>query len=115
MNLSPQWSEFFGEHGLDAFHWADVGDPKASDREILDWARDNGCVVFSHDLDFSRLLALSGAHGPSVLQLRGEDVLPEAVGLLVLAVVHQNQEFLERGALVVVDAETARARILPLR
>jgi predicted nuclease of predicted toxin-antitoxin system len=27
MNLSPDWVEFFGSHGVDAIHWSAVGTP----------------------------------------------------------------------------------------
>ena len=48
------------------------------------WAIANGYAVFTHDLDFVTMLALSGADGPSVLQVRCLNVLPEAIGTLVL-------------------------------
>ena len=39
----------------------------------------HGYAVFTHDLDFATMLALSGARGPIVLQVRGPNVLPAAV------------------------------------
>ena len=39
----------------------------------------HGYAVFTHDLDCAAMLALSGARGPIVLQVRGLNVLPEAV------------------------------------
>ncbi len=51
----------------------------------MQWAIANGYVVFTHDLDFGTMLALSGADGPSVLQVRCLNVLPEAIGTLVLS------------------------------
>jgi predicted nuclease of predicted toxin-antitoxin system len=41
------------------------------------WARENGHVVLTHDLDFGTLLALTRANGPSVVQVRAQDVLPQ--------------------------------------
>ena len=77
MNLSPEWVEVFERNGLEARHWAAVGDPRAVDFEILKWARDNEHIVFTNDLDFGRLLALTSARGPSILQIRGGRLLPE--------------------------------------
>jgi predicted nuclease of predicted toxin-antitoxin system len=80
INLSPKWAEFLQTHGFDAVHWFGIGDPRAPDPVMMAWARERGCVVFTHDLDFSRILALTRATGPSVFLVRTEDVLPSAIG-----------------------------------
>lgn len=114
MNLSPLWRETFDQQGIEAVHWSEVGSPRAKDREIMDWAREQGFIVFTHDLDFGHLLALTHASGPSVIQIRSQDVLPGQIGSFVLRAIQQNQEALEAGALVVVDLADFRARILPI-
>lgn len=114
MNLSPQWIDALQEHGWQAIHWSDVGDPRASDREIMDWAAAQGCIVLTHDLDFGTMLALSHESGPSIMQVRHEDVLPSAMAGPVLAALEQHEVDLTRGALVVVDALRSRVRILPI-
>jgi predicted nuclease of predicted toxin-antitoxin system len=48
------------------------------------WARENGYIVFTHDLDFSALLAATQGEGPSVIQVRTQNVLPEGIGTLVI-------------------------------
>lgn len=95
-------------------HWSQVGDPRAPDTEILDWARKHDHLVFTHDLDFSRILALTHAEGPSVLQVRTEDVLPSGIGDLVVNAIEQFSSLIESGAIVVIDATSSRARGLPL-
>ena len=72
MNLAPMWVGFLQEEGFEAVHWSNVGDPRASDATIMGWARRGGYVVFTHDLGFSALLALTEAAGPSVVQVRQE-------------------------------------------
>ena len=59
MNLSPTWVALFGQQRWDAVHWATVGDPQATDGEIMAWARANGYIVFTHDLDFGTILAVT--------------------------------------------------------
>lgn len=78
------------------------------------WALVNGYVVFTHDLDFGTMLALTHAAGPSVLQVRGQDILPEDIGPVVVAALHRYDAELAAGALVVVDVKKSRVRILPL-
>ena len=67
MNLSPLWVEFFEHQGYHALHWSTAGDPRATDRAIMDWARANTYIVFTHDLDFGTILAVTKADSPSVL------------------------------------------------
>lgn len=78
------------------------------------WALANGYVVFTHDLDFGSVLAITHAQGPSVFQLRGQDVLPEDVVSLVRASLNQYEAELAAGALVVVDRRKSRVRVLPM-
>jgi predicted nuclease of predicted toxin-antitoxin system len=46
VSLSPEWVNAFRAEGIDAVHWTAVGDARAKDREIIDWAREQGCIVF---------------------------------------------------------------------
>ena len=114
MNLSPDWVKLFERHQIHAVHWSTVGDSRATDRAIMAWAYANRYIIFTHDLDFGTLLALTKADGPSAIQVRAQDVLPDHLGQIVLAALQQHGELLEKGALVIVDESTVRARILPL-
>lgn len=114
MNLSPDWVDGLTAHGWPCVHWSTTGDPKASDREIMDWARLNGYVLFTHDLDFGTMLALTHATGPSVIQVRGRDVLPDHMLPIVVTALKQLESELITGALIVVDAVKSRVRILPI-
>jgi predicted nuclease of predicted toxin-antitoxin system len=114
MNLSPLWVPTLTQHGFNATHWSSVGDPRATDREIMDWARTHDYVVFTHDLDFGALLAASNAVKPSVVQFRAQNVLPQHLEQLVIAALRQYESVLTQGALIIVDAYSSRTRILPL-
>ena len=114
MNLSPLWVPFFADHGIAAVHWSEAGRPTSSDREILEFAAANGYVVFTHDLDFGTLLAIHEANGPSVIQVRAQDVLPSAIGEAVVRAIRVAQIHLEQGALVTVDPARERIRLLPI-
>ncbi|HXS68857.1 MAG TPA: DUF5615 family PIN-like protein [Candidatus Polarisedimenticolia bacterium] len=115
MNLSPDWVAVITQAGWEAVHWSNVGNPRATDAEIMAWAEQNRRVVFTHDLDFGTLLALTQAKGPSVIQVRTQDVAPLAIGKLVINALRQFQQELEKGALIVLDEAHARARVLPLK
>ncbi len=115
MNLSPAWVDVLNEANHEAVHWSTIGYPAADDSTLLDFARDHGHVLFTHDLDFAALLASTRGAGPSVLQVRTHDVLPGAIGALVLSVLSDHAEAIAQGALISVDEVSARVRILPIR
>ena len=115
MNLPPRWVQVFASAGWEALHWSQVGAPTASDREIMAWARGNGYAVFTHDLDFSALLAATQMEGPSVIQVRTQNILPEVIGDLVINAMKQFQQELKKGALITIDPHRARSRILPFK
>ena len=114
MNLSPTWRATLEAGGHIAAHWSAIGDPRASDREIMNWARANGHLVFTHDLDFSAILASTNAAGPSVIQMRSQEVLPQSMGQTILDALHQFASDLEQGAIITIEDDRLRVRILPL-
>ena len=114
MNLSVEWVAELASHGWSAVHWSTVGDPSAEDSVIMAWALAHVHVVFTHDLDFGTMLALTHAAGPSVLQVCGPNVLPEDIGPVVIAALRQHDAALAAGALVVIDLRKSRVRVLPL-
>lgn len=91
-----------------------MGDPRASDATIMAWARRGGHVVFTHDLEFSALLAATQASGPSVIQVRAQDVLPDAIGEDVVRVLGTRATMIEEGAVVTIDKAGSRVRVLPI-
>ncbi|HEX6291962.1 MAG TPA: DUF5615 family PIN-like protein [Herpetosiphonaceae bacterium] len=115
MNLPPAWVEWLERSGWHTAHWSSIGDPRATDRVLMDYARLNGYVIITHDLDFGTILAVTRAEGPSVLQIRTQDLLSTHVQTLIVAALHQFAELLETGALITIDEHTSRARILPIR
>lgn len=114
MNLSPEWVTVFKRNGWEALHWSEVGDPRAADRCIMDWARTNGYTIFTHDLDFGTMLAFTQAKGPSVIQIRTQDVTPKHLETIVMSALQQYRSLLDKGALIIVNEHKLRARILPL-
>ena len=79
------------------------------------WARENGYVVFTQDLDFGTLLATTYVQKPSVIQVRVQNALPENLGLWLAGILQQHEAFLESGALLTVTEDRTRVRILPFK
>ncbi len=114
MNLSPIWVDVFLKNGWEAIHWSTVGANNAPDYEIMGWAKENEYIVFTHDLDFGAILATTQTKAPSVIQIRTQDVTPNALENILFTAIEQHQNLLETGALITIDKHKLRARILPL-
>lgn len=115
MNLSPSWVERLAAHGFEAVHWSTIGTATAADSEILTWANEHRFVVITNDLDFSAILAAGASAGPSVVQIRSQDLLSDVVVSIVAKALDAHREEIERGALLSIDEAGTRVRVLPLR
>jgi predicted nuclease of predicted toxin-antitoxin system len=115
MNLSPLWMGVLANAGHEAIHWSLTGDPKSPDRDIMDWASQHGYIIFTHDLDFGAILAATNASGPSVVQIRTQDTLPESIGVQVVKALKDFESLLLAGTLLTIDFQRAKARLLPIR
>lgn len=114
MNLSPIWIEYFQAAALAAEHW---GLSAIRGRVIEKSWRTRGSMgswCSPTNLDFGNILAVTQALGPSVIQVRTHDPMPDVVGELVLAAIEEHGLLLERGALVTIEPDKLRARVLPI-
>ncbi len=86
----------------------------ATDAQIMGWAARDQRVVVSADTDFGELLAVTNQSRPSVVLLRrqGNRRASEVADLLMLNL-PAVEEDLNRGAIVVLDADRIRVRALP--
>lgn len=115
MNLSPRWINLLTDAGMSAMHWTSLGQANALDSEIMRYASVHDYVVLTHDLDFSAILAATHGEKPSVVQIRAEDVSPDVIGASVITALRQMEHELNQGALVTVDPNRTRVRVLPLQ
>lgn len=115
VNLSPAWIPILQTAGHEARHWCELGSACAADVEIMNWAAQRGYIVLTHDLDFGALLHSTRSSGPSVVQLRAEDVRPGTAAAAVLSALADGAEELERGALMTITPRRRRISLLPLR
>ena len=115
MNMSPRLAAFLREAGIDPGHWADLGDVAAPDHAIAAFAAAAGMTIVTHDLDFGALLAAGDHSGPSVVQIREDNLSVAEIGSQLLDVIGDVADQLEAGALVTLDSAGIRLRALPLR
>jgi predicted nuclease of predicted toxin-antitoxin system len=85
------------------------------DHAILAKARDERRILLTHDLDFSEIVALSGASLPSVVSFRLRNMHPDRVNRYLQAIINQHAKMLARGAIISVSEGRIRMRPLPLK
>lgn len=114
MNLSPAWVAPLRAAGWETVHWSTTGSPSAPDTVIFSFAREHHWTVFTNDLDFGTLLAHTRSGSPSVFQIRAQNLSPDHLAPLVIKTLLRFTPELESGALVTVDEQRQRVRLLPL-
>lgn len=100
--------------GIDTTHMGEIGMSEAEDAQILQQAREEGFVVSTLDADFHALLALNEATSPSVIRIRVEGLRARSLKDLLLIVLAECEEDLEKGSAITVELNRIRIRRLPL-
>jgi predicted nuclease of predicted toxin-antitoxin system len=98
--------------GHEAVHWSELGPQDADDEEIVLRAERDEAIIMTRDLDFGAYLVLAGRTRPSVIQVRAKRTSAGRYASLVLKALEQTRFELGRGALVTVDFERVRVRLL---
>lgn len=115
MNLGLGFVAELQTLGIEARHWSQVGALDAPDGFIMEWARREGFVVLTSDLDFGALLHSTNGVGPSVIQFRGSDLRVRAILGDLINVLDTFRDLLARGALVTVAGKRVRIVELPVK
>lgn len=71
-------------------------------------------IVHTHDLDFGRIVALSGERLPSVITFRLSNMRAQNINAYLADVLTRFTEELEIGALVSIQNDSIRVRRLPV-
>ena len=114
MGISPATVLFLQELGHDAIHLAAQQLYRLPDPEIIIKAREEARIILTHDLDFSALMAASGAKLPSVILFRLADMRPNSVNKFMALVLQHHADALQRGAILSVNETRIRVRPLPI-
>ena len=114
MGLARSTAEFLRSQGHDVVHLRDQGLERLSDEGIVAKAQREQRTIVTHDLDFGRIVALSGSSVPSIITLRLTSMVPARVNSALRTVLTAAPEPLHHGALVTVTDKGIRIRDLPI-
>ena len=59
MGISPRTVRYLHDAGYEAVHLHELGQDRLPDEAILAQALRESCVILTHDLDFSEIIAVS--------------------------------------------------------
>ena len=114
MNIPLKYSALLTKSGIEAIRWSDVGAPDATDMEIMAYARENDFIVMTCDLDFCTILSVTHELKPSVAQIRASIIHAQRAVELITTALIQYDDDLKKGAVLSIDVNKARLRLLPL-
>jgi len=112
--ISPQTVSFLESLNQDTEYVRALAMHRATDSEVLAYARTHNQVVITFDLDFGEILAAADVRAPSVIIFRLSDQRPTNVNRRLAAVFVECAAELETGALVLVEEDRYRLRKLPI-
>jgi len=99
----------------DAVHLREENLHRLSDDDIVLKAISENRIILTHDLDFSRIVALRSGSPPSVVTFRLDDMRAPQVNKHLEQILRRFDAELEHGALVSVQERGIRVRRLPIQ
>ena len=114
MNIPIKYDELLTQKNIEFIRWSNIGAPNAADIEIMEYARNNELIMLTYDLDFSAILACTHKLKPSVIQIRASVLHAEQAVEFIAAALFKHADDLKKGAILSIDINSARLRLLPL-
>ncbi len=100
--------------GHDAFHVRDRELSRATDEHLFEIAASEDRILLTSDLDFARILALSGRSRPGLILFRAGNLTDDQMLDLLKKILHSHDGPVLQGAVVVADQNTMRVATLPI-
>ncbi len=114
VGISPTLGILLESEGHGFRYLPDYFSNKTPDSSILEIALEAGEVIITHDLDFGKLLAFSKQNQPSVILFRIHHINPIIFYERLIKSWEYIEEPLAQGALIVIENESIRVRMLPI-
>ena len=107
-------AEMLRNKGWDIQHTGEIGMSRATDRQILEYARDEQRIVITLDSDFHAILAVENLDSPSVVRIRQEGLRGPELAELVGKIWSRIGQQLGDGAMATITEKAMRIRKIPL-
>ncbi|MFO7972116.1 MAG: DUF5615 family PIN-like protein [Desulfobacterales bacterium] len=107
-------AEILRNKGWNIQHTGEIGMSRATDRQILEYARDEQRIVITLDSDFHTMLAVENLNSPSVVRIRQAGLRGPELAELVEKIWSRIGQQLENGAMATITEKAMRIRKIPL-
>lgn len=107
-------AKILNNKGWDIVHTDDLGLSRATDRQLLEYARKENRIIVTLDSDFHTILATENASSPSVIRIRRERLKGPEFSKLITEIFPKIHDALTNGAMVTVTENSIRIRRIPL-
>ena len=114
VHIRPVTVQHLNSLGHEVIRSSDILPEEAPDLEIIERAVATNRVILTEDLDFSDIIALSGATRPSLITLRLTDASAGNVNRIIAAALPALEGLVTAGILATVEDERVRIRELPV-
>lgn len=114
MPISPKSAAFLAKAGFDSVHLYHLDKSKATDSEIIEFARLEERIIITMDIDFPTILAHSHAKIPGVILVRMTYATVERINQRLLELIKTIADEEIKNSVVVLQDTTIRIRKLPL-
>jgi predicted nuclease of predicted toxin-antitoxin system len=116
-NISPKTVSYLNALGYNVIRVNEVKMVKVKDKEIIEYARVNGYVLITMDLDFGYILSYIKDNKPSVIILRLTYPDPDNVSSHIIKALKNKEiidSLIEGSVIIIIEDDRIRVRRLPL-
>ena len=114
MPISPRTVEFLKDLGHEVTHAAELSMALSPDEDIVEFAKSEGLVILTEDLDFAAILAVTRAIEPGVIILRVGNWTREQTEQRLEQALHELNDETLYNSIVMIERNRIRVRRLPI-
>ena len=114
MPISPRTVEFLKELGHEVTHAAELSMALSPDEDIVEFAKSQGLVILTEDLDFAAILAVTRAIEPGVIILRVGNWKREQIEQRLAQALDELNDVTLYNSIVMIERNRIRVRRLPI-
>lgn len=111
--ISPRTVEFLKKLNIECYHLTEFKMARATDEEIVRFAKEKGFTILTEDLDFSAILAYTKEFEPSVVILRVGNLNTDQINEILARAITEIKD--KKNCIIIITRSKIRIRKLPIQ